>query len=65
MGGKTSNESKMKYNEKTYDKLTFAPRKDVLPRERIAAAAEKAGMSMNQYIIEAVLEKVNADLGAE
>lgn len=60
MSGKTSSESKKKYNEKTYDKLTVQPRKDVLTKAQVEAAAAAAGVSPNQYVIEAILEKMRA-----
>jgi predicted DNA-binding protein len=46
-----------KYNAEKYDQISFrAPRGD---KERIKAAAEKAGMSMAAYIMSAVEEKIS------
>ena len=46
-----------RYNAEKYDQISFrAPRGD---KERIKAAAEKAGMSMAAYIMSAVEEKIS------
>ncbi len=45
-----------KYNEKAYDRLTVSvPKGD---REKIRAAAQEAGMSLNGFIVEAITEKM-------
>lgn len=59
MGGKTSNESKAKYNAKAYDRINIAVpkgRKDI-----IKARAEAKGQSINAYIISAIDEKLERD----
>ena len=48
MGGKTSNESKAKYNAKAYDRINIA-----VPKGRKAdlqAVADQHGQSLNGYI---------------
>ena len=59
MGGKTSNESKAKYNAKTYDRINIAVpkgRKDV-----IQSHATAQGQSVNAYISQAVDERMERD----
>ena len=59
VGGKTSNESKAKYNAKAYDRINIAVpkgRKDI-----IKARAEAKGQSINAYIISAIDEKLERD----
>ena len=59
MGGKTSNESKAKYNAKAYDRINIAVpkgRKDI-----IKARADAKGQSINAYIISAIDEKLERD----
>lgn len=59
MGGKTSNESKAKYNAKTYDRINIAVpkgRKDV-----IQSHATAQGQSVNAYINQAVDERMERD----
>ena len=58
MGGKTSNESKAKYNAKAYDRINIAVPKG--RKDDIQAIAERYGLSINAYInkiIEAALEQ--------
>lgn len=59
MGGKTSTASKCKYNAKAYDRLYIVvPKGD---KDKIKAAAEAAGQSVNAYILEAVQQRMTAD----
>ena len=62
MGGKTSNESKAKYNAKTYDRINIAVSKG--RKEIIKAAADNHGQSINAYIVSAIDEKLERDNGA-
>ena len=48
MGGRTSNESKAKYNAKAYDRINIAVPKG--RRAEIQAAAEASGQSVNGFI---------------
>lgn len=59
MGGKTSNESKAKYNAKTYDRINIAVPKG--RKETIRAAAAANGQSINAYIVSAIDEKLEQD----
>ena len=59
MGGKTSNESKAKYNAKVYDRINIAVRKGI--KDEIQAAADNAGESVNAYITKAVIERMERD----
>ena len=59
MGGKTSTASKAKYNAKAYDRLyTVVAKGD---KDKIKAAAEAAGQSVNAYILQAVQQRMTAD----
>ena len=61
MGGKTSNESKAKYNAKAYDRVNIA-----IPKGQkgvIQAYAEAAGQSINGYVVQAVNERIDRDNG--
>lgn len=52
MSGKTSNESKTKYNAKAYDRIELTvPKGD---KERIQAHAKTLGLSVNAFIAKAV-----------
>lgn len=56
MSGKTSNESKAKYNAKAYDRLyPFVPKGR---KEEIQAAASAAGETLNEFIIKAIDERM-------
>ena len=60
-GGKTSNESKAKYNAKAYDRINIAVPKG--RKDEIQAIAEQRGQSINAYIntiIEEALAKAKA-----
>lgn len=49
MGGKTSNESKSRYNAKAYDRIIFTVKKG--HKEKIKAHAKSTGYeSLNAYI---------------
>ena len=49
-----------KYEKKAYDKVLLRIRKDTEPtRDTITAAADRAGLSLNAYIMEAVKEKIS------
>ena len=55
MGGKTSTASKRKFNDKTYQRIVLDVRMDALPNtEAVQVAAQKAGQSLTEYIMEAV-----------
>ena len=56
MGGKTSNESKRKYNEKAYDRIQLVVKKG--KKEEIKAYAENHGDSLNSFVNEAIDEKM-------
>lgn len=55
MGGKTSTASKRKFNDKTYQRIVLDVRMDAFPnKEAVQVAAQKAGQSLTEYIMEAV-----------
>lgn len=56
MGGKTSNESKRKYNEKTYDRIQLVVKKG--KKEELKTFAEAHGYTMNSFVNEAIDEKM-------
>lgn len=56
MSGKTSNASKAKYNAKTYDRLYPFVSKG--RKAEIQAAADKAGESLNDFIVKAIDERM-------
>lgn len=48
-----------KYNKKAYDTILFRTRRDGdITKEDIQAAAAGAGLSVNEYITEAIREKM-------
>ncbi len=56
MGGKTSNQSKAKYNAKAYDRLyPFVPKGR---KAEIQAAADAVGESLNDFICKAIDERM-------
>lgn len=57
--GNSATRAKQKYNSAHYDQVKFMVRKG--GREVIDAAAEKAGVSRNTYILEAIKEKMKRD----
>lgn len=62
MGGKTSNESKAKYNAKAYDRLyPFVPKGR---KAEIQAAADAARESLNDFICKAIDERMERMEGA-
>lgn len=54
--GKASTRAKDKYNAANYDQVKLWVRKG--DRARIDAEAERAGMSRNAFILEAIEEKI-------
>ena len=58
MGGKTSTESKTKYNEKTYDEIKVRVPK--YEKERIQAFAALQGKSLNRFINDAIAKEMKA-----
>lgn len=52
MGGKTSTESKTKYNAKSYDEIKVRVRKG--DKEQLKAFAAAQGLSLNEFITRAV-----------
>lgn len=53
------NKATQKYIHKTYDQISIRVRKDGdITRETIQGAADRAGLSLNAYILEAVSEKM-------
>jgi uncharacterized protein (DUF1778 family) len=54
------NKATQKYIHNSYDQLSIRIRKDgELTRADIQSAADQEGKSINQYILEAVSEKMN------
>jgi ribonuclease HI len=65
MGGKTSNESKAKYNAKAYDRINIAVPKG--RKAELQAVAGEYGQSVNSYInrlIDEAMEREKAEAGA-
>ena len=56
MGGKTSNESKAKYNAKAYDEIKLRVRKG--EKEQIKAFATAKGLSLNEFISKAIAKEM-------
>ncbi|MDD6984255.1 MAG: hypothetical protein PUJ47_03520 [Clostridia bacterium] len=59
MGGKTSAAVKNRYNSKAYDRIAVVVskgRKDI-----IKAAAERAGLSLNAYIVKSIDRQMSED----
>lgn len=59
MGGKTSNESKAKYNAKAYDRINIAVPKG--RKEEIKAMAERRGQSINGFVNALIDEAVERE----
>lgn len=59
MGGKTSNESKAKYNAKAYDRINIAVPKG--QKAKIQEAADRVGESINSYIKRAIAQRMECD----
>lgn len=63
MGGKTSTASKRKYNEKTYQRIVIDVRIDSnVNKEAIQQAAQIAGQSLTEYILESVRRRIEQEL---
>lgn len=60
MGGKTSNESKRKYNEKAYDRIQLVVKKGEKDNLKTHAAAH--GETLNGFINRAITETVERDV---
>ena len=52
MSGKTSTQSKNKYNAKAYEQLPI--RVKMGEKDKIKAFAEQKGMSLNSYVVELI-----------
>lgn len=64
--GKPSYKAIRKYDAKTYDKIIFRVRKDAaMSRAAIQAAAGRAGMSTQGYILQAIAERMERDKAEE
>lgn len=59
MSGKTSNESKAKYNAKAYDRIEIIVKKG--NKAVINEAAEANGKSVNKFINEAIGDKMKLE----
>lgn len=57
--GKTSSEVKDRYNRKAYDTIMLRMYKG--RKEDVQAAAERAGLSLNAYIIKAIERQMSND----
>lgn len=57
--GKTSTDSKRRYNEKTYDRIALSVRKG--EREKIRSHAATQGESINAFINRAITETIARD----
>ena len=55
-GGLTSSVVKDRYNKKTYDQVNFRVKKGF--KADIEAYANGSGLSLNQWILDAVMEKM-------
>jgi len=57
-------EANTRYESKAIDKITFRLRKDGgtgLTRDEVQKAAAAAGVSVNEYVLQAVKEKIQRD----
>lgn len=59
MGGKTSAAVKNRYNNKAYDRIAVVVAKG--RKNIIQAAAERAGLSLNAYIVKAIERQMSND----
>lgn len=59
MGGKTSAAVKNRYNSKAYDRIVVVVSKG--RKNIIQAAAERAGLSLNAYIVKAIERQMSND----
>lgn len=62
MGGKTSRNSREKYNKKTYDRINLMIRKDSsINKDYIAKEARREGKSLTGYILDAVCDHIESE----
>lgn len=62
MGGKTSTASKRKFNDKTYQRIVLDVRIDSdVNKETIQQAAQRAGQSLTEYMLEAVRHRMEQE----
>lgn len=54
--GTSATKAKNKYAEKNYERIALVVKKG--EKEKIRAAAEQHGMSLNAFIVEAIAEKM-------
>ena len=59
MSGKTSTESKSRYNKKAYDRISLVVRKG--KKDELKSHAEEQGESLNGFINRAIAETVKSD----
>ena len=57
---KTSSAVKNRYNKKTYDTILLCPKKG--EKEKIKAAAEKCGESVNAYVLRLIYEDMGKNI---
>lgn len=57
--GKTSSEVKDRYNRKSYDTIMLRMYKG--RKDDVQAAAERAGLSLNAYIVKAIERQMDND----
>ena len=62
--GKVSHEVRQRYEAKVYDKVLLRLRKDTdVDKDIIQAAADRAGESLNGYIVQAIRERMEREKG--
>ena len=62
MGGKTSRDSRERYNKKTYDRINLMIRKDSpINKDFIAKEAQCEGKSLTGYILDAVCDHIESE----
>lgn len=62
--GKVSQEVRQRYEAKVYDKVLLRLRKDTeVDKDVIQAAADRAGESLNGYIVQAIRERMEREKG--
>lgn len=60
--GKVSHEVRQRYEAKVYDKVLLRLRKDTdVDKDIIQAAADRAGESLNGYIVQAIRERMERE----
>lgn len=57
--GKTSTDSKRKYNEKAYERVALSVKRG--EKDKIKAHAESLGMSLNAYIVKLIENDMNQE----